>query len=124
MLTIPKKATELESLTVRDLRKIALELQISGRSKMKKAELVRAILTSNVDKESAVELLSRSGTRSDSATIQNSIDAPETLDLFESFERNPSRRAGGAGRADREFRFQRRRARDAGKLQFTTARAL
>lgn len=111
MLTIPKKATELESLTVRDLRKIALALQISGRSKMKKAELVRAILTSKVDKESAVELLSRSGTRSDSATIQNSIDASGTLDLFqalpevlnrgESVEGSPSAPDAQSGEANR-----------------------
>ena len=83
MLTIPKKATELESLTVRDLRKIALELQISGRSKMKKAELVRTILASNVDKGSAVELVSRSGARSDPGKIQNLVDAPGTLEIFE-----------------------------------------
>ena len=44
MLTIPNQKHELEALTVRELQKLAAELEIRGRSKLRKAELVEEIL--------------------------------------------------------------------------------
>jgi hypothetical protein len=92
MLTIPNQAQDLEAKTVRELQKLAAELQIRGRSKLRKTDLIEAILESARRVESGAPESDMSGVAVDvteaveSRALEALEELPEILILDDSFE--------------------------------------